>query len=73
MKDTDGGFLFHFNKRREIKNFAKTSQEYIIWEGCSICGKKPCSDCTGKLISADEIKSYFSNLAAIRKTNSKAK
>ena len=63
MKDTDGGMLFHFNQRGEIKKFNKTSKEYKIWEGCSMCGKKPCSDCTGKLISAEEIKTYFSSLA----------
>ena len=28
---------------------------------------KPCSECTGKLISQKEIKTYFSSLASIRK------
>ena len=28
---------------------------------------KPCSECTGKFISPDKIKAYFSNLASIRK------
>ena len=69
LKDnTDGGLLFCYSKRGEIRKYGQKTQEYIDWEGCSMCKKKPCSDCNGKLLPEEEIKAYFSSLAQTRKT-----
>ena len=67
MKDTDGSALFDYSKRGEVSIFPQKSQEYKKWNGCSMCQMKPCSKCTGKLISPEEIKSHFSSLAKARK------
>ena len=40
LKDnTDGGLLFCYSKRGEIRKYGQKTQEYIDWEGCSMCKK----------------------------------
>ena len=67
IKDADGRSLFDYSKRGEVKIFPQNSQHYKNWNGWSICRMKPWSKCTGKSISPEEIKSYFSTLAQARK------
>ena len=69
LRAVDGSALFDYSKRGEISKFAKTTDAYKRWAGCSMCHRKPCSECTGKLLKPDEIKTYFSSLATKRKQN----
>ena len=63
----DGGLFFCWAKRGEVGLVPKSDKRrYSEWKGCSMCGKKPCK-CNGKLLSAQEIDSYFSYLAQKRK------
>jgi len=63
MKDDDGSLMFCWSKRGEVQKYAKKSHEYKNWEGCSMCGLKPCTGCNGRCLSAEEIKTEFSYLA----------
>ena len=54
-------------RRGEVKKYAKDSAEYKAWGGCSMCGKKPCTGCNGKLLNEIEIKGDFSIQARKRK------
>ena len=73
MTDTDGSCLFDYRKRGELRIFAQNTQEYKDWIGCSLCGTKPCSQCNGKLIPIEDIKSYFKTCAKTRKNKDTSK
>jgi len=63
----NGGAFFSYSQRGEVKKYAQTSPEYVAWAGCSMCHCKPCTGCNGRVLSEDEIKTFFSNLAQKRK------
>lgn len=73
MRDADGGLMFCWTKRGEVGKYAKTTPDYAAWEGCLMCGQKPCSGCNGKCPTFMEIKSYFSDLAQKRKKQNSTK
>jgi hypothetical protein len=70
-RDPDGSLTFCHAKWGEVKKYQQNSPEYEEWEGCACCGLKPCTGCNGKLLPEEDIKSFFSVLAAKRKKQKK--
>jgi len=70
-RKVDGGSYFSFSQRGEVQKYAQNTPEYAAWPGCSMCGKKPCELCHGRVLSEEEIKSYNSGLARKRKRDDK--
>lgn len=69
MIDTagDGGLMFCYSKRGTyMAKTGKHRKEYAEWQGCQMCGKKPCV-CNGILLPEGTITSYFSSLFASQK------
>ena len=65
--DADGSLMFCWSKRGKVRKYNKASPEYAAWEGCSMCGKKPCTNCNGRSLSVSEWKTAFSTLSQKQK------
>ncbi len=65
--DADGSLMFCWSKRGKVRKYNKASPEYAAWEGCSMCGKKPCTNCNGRCLSVSEWKTAFSTLSQKQK------
>ena len=70
MRDPqDGGRMFCWSKRGTFmpKGTTKAQKKaYGDWQGCVVCGKKPC-ECNGMLLPVESIKAFFGSLAKSRK------
>jgi hypothetical protein len=73
VNPVDGGPMFCWSKRgTQAPKGGKKSRAYCEWEGCQVCGKKPCS-CNGGLLSHEQIKAHFGALAQKRNGKNKKK